>query len=399
MRPLPLVLVLRLLLLLAVFASAALVIEYMNAGDPAFCGVGSGCFAVRVSAYSRIFGVPMPYFGLVAFSVLLAGSLVARAPEHHRFLALAASAGAAAAVALIAIQSALIGAFCVWCVTVDLSAIAAAPVAILLAIQAKRAPPPPDLSGAGNDPPPVISDPFWRATITTGAETLLFAAAASAAIGLPFLWGSYPVIPPTPPAIAELAAPGKLTIVGFTDFQCPFCRKLHPEIHRLEGLHGERVHVVRKMYPLPSHSGALPAAQAYLCAPPDKREAAADWLYSAPEEKLTRAGVLEVAPLLGASRDELTKCMASPETQAILARDKEIYEATGARGLPLTYVGSRMVIGFNPERIESSLRAELSGDRLSLRLSWLFGLIGVIFLAVTVLTWRLKSSENQAPAP
>ena len=66
MRPLPLVLLLRLSLLIAVAASAALIVDYQNAGDPAFCGVGSGCFAVRISPYSRLLGVPLPYIGLVA---------------------------------------------------------------------------------------------------------------------------------------------------------------------------------------------------------------------------------------------------------------------------------------------------------------------------------------------
>ena len=33
------------------------------------------------------------------------------------------------------------------------------------------------------------------------------------------------------PQIAALQVPGKITIVSFTDFECPFCRKLHPILH------------------------------------------------------------------------------------------------------------------------------------------------------------------------
>ncbi len=63
MRKAVLVTLLRLSLLAALFASAALYIEYQRAGDPAFCGVGSGCMAVRLSPYSRLLNVPCPRGG------------------------------------------------------------------------------------------------------------------------------------------------------------------------------------------------------------------------------------------------------------------------------------------------------------------------------------------------
>jgi hypothetical protein len=152
------------------------------------------------------------------------------------------------------------------------------------------------------------------------------------------------------------------------------------------------------MYPLPSHTGALPAAQAYLCVPEDRREAAADWLYSAPEESLSRTGVLPMADALGVSRADLARCMTSPETQAALARDKEIYDSIGARGLPLTYVGPRMIIGFNPDRIESAVKAELAGGRASLKVVWLFVALGALFAAALFFTWRMKASADEQPA-
>ena len=67
MPRLPLALLLRISLLVAIAASAALVVQYTNAGNPAFCGVGSGCLAVRLSPYSMLFGaVPLPSIGLAA---------------------------------------------------------------------------------------------------------------------------------------------------------------------------------------------------------------------------------------------------------------------------------------------------------------------------------------------
>jgi uncharacterized membrane protein len=382
MRPLPLVLVLRLSLLVAIAASAALVIEYQNAGDPAFCGVGSGCFAVRI--YSKSWGMFLPYFGLLAHAGLLAASLIARTRDHHRFVALLASAGAAAALVLLYLQHFVIGAICAWCFAVDIASIIAAAAAVGIALQAIKA------------PPPAPTDPFWRATTPGPKETLIWGVAAALAIALPFIWGRYPVIPPLPQPVQALQVPGKLTIVSFTDFQCPFCRRLHPEMHKLEAQHGERLHIHRRMMPLPSHAGALPAAQAYLCAPEAKREAAAEWLYNAPDADLNRVGVLAMADVVGISKIDLATCMTSPATQDALARDKALYDSLSARGLPWTYVGPRMVIGFDPERIARSIEAELQGDQMSLKLPWLFVALGVIFAGALVATWRIKAAAPEA---
>lgn len=382
MRHLPLVLLLRLSLLIAVTASAALIVDYQNAGDPAFCGVGSGCFAVRISPYSRLLGVPLPYIGLVWHAVLFGGSLIAQTRDHIKTLALAASAGAAGAVILLAVQQFVVGAFCAWCVAVDLSAIAAAASAVLLALS------------ANTDAPKVE-----RVFTPSGAELGAWGAAAAIAIALPFVWGQYPVIPPLAPAAAAVQVPGKVTLINFSDFQCPHCRKLHPSSQELKAKFEGRIHFDRRMMPLPGHPGALPAAKAYLCAPPEKREAAADWLYVAPDEALTPAGVLAMAGAIGMNPGDLAACTTSKETEAALARDKQLYEAIGVRGLPLTLVGRRIVIGNDPERIESSIEQELNGDTLSLRPALMFAVLGVIFAGAAFSTWLAKRHAAREPSP
>ena len=110
-----LAILLRVLLVVAVAASAALVVDYQNAGDPAFCGVGTGCFQVRMSEFSRVFGVPLPRIGLGAFAGLFIASLFVRTKAHLRMLASATIAGGLMAVGLLVVQGAVVGAFCAWC--------------------------------------------------------------------------------------------------------------------------------------------------------------------------------------------------------------------------------------------------------------------------------------------
>ncbi|WP_437589823.1 vitamin K epoxide reductase family protein [Sorangium sp. So ce1000] len=357
----------RLALFVAIAASAALVVEYQNAGDPAFCGVSSGCFAVRISPYSHVLGVPLPNLGLAAFTTLLTASLLARTRWHHVAIATASAVGGLAAVVLLGLQTFAIGAFCAWCIAVDLAALAAAVTSALVLRQARRMP----------------AAAFDSAAHGGLLPTTVWGAAAVAAIVLPFLWGSHPVIPPLPSELAALQEPGKVTIVAFTDFECPFCRKLHPELSKIEEPYGDKLRHVRKMVPLPSHPGALPAAKAYVCTPEDKREQAAALLYSASPSKLTDERVASVLSPLGLSAADLAACLAAPETQAAIDVDVALYGRMEARGLPTTYVGRRLVVGYNPDRIRDALRREAAGDDVSLPLPWLFvALFGVAAVAV-----------------
>lgn len=386
MRPLPFVILLRIALFVALFASTILIVEYTNAGDPAFCGVGSGCFAVRISPYSRLFGVPLPYLGLFANLGLLGTCLTVRARISLRVLALFASIGAACAVALLLIQQFSVGAFCKWCVAVDSAAIAAAFASIALVWLDRKH----ELSTAPK--PASISSPALDALIPSRKENIATLISTAFIIALPFVWGRYPVIPPLPEPIAALGAKDKVTIIGFTDFQCPFCRKLHPELHALLEHNKDRVHYERRMMPLAGHPGALPAAQAYLCTPEDKRERAADFLYSAPDEALNSIGVKAIASILGLDEARFAQCLKSPEIEAKITTDKDLYQNSGARGLPLTFVGKRVIIGFNPERIESALAQELAGETLSLRLEWLLALFVLIAAANAWISIREKRS-------
>jgi protein-disulfide isomerase len=60
------------------------------------------------------------------------------------------------------------------------------------------------------------------------------------------------------------AAP--VTVVVFTDFQCPYCAAAHPVIEQVTQSYGERVRLVVRDFPLPQHNNARKAAEAALAA-------------------------------------------------------------------------------------------------------------------------------------
>ena len=383
MRSLPFVLLLRLALLVAVLASATMLIEYQNPGDPTFCGPASACAKVRASDLSRFFTgtlhISLPQVGLAASVLLLGASLLATSRLHHRLVAAGALAGAAFGAMLIADQAFKIGAFCPWCLGVDISVIVAAIAAIGVAITAPReesaAPPP--WSGAG--------------------PNVAWACAAALAATMPILWARFAAVPAAPAPIAALQVPGKVTIVEFTDFECPYCRLLHPALAAAKATHGDRIHFTRKMVPLEFHAGALPAAKVYLCAPEDKREAVADALYTAPPEKLTAQGTIDAAVSVGVDREALARCVESSETKAALAKDKELYKSLEQGGVPLTYVGPRLVLGANMDKLARSLARELEPSSITLGLPWMFVLLALAGAGAGAVTWRAARRPTAEP--
>jgi uncharacterized membrane protein len=87
-----------------------------------FCDIGAGldgCNEVAQSPYSRLFGIPLAYLGVVFYALLLIASVVAIGKESqwvHRALLFVAGIGAIFSVVFLYIQLALIQALCVYCI-------------------------------------------------------------------------------------------------------------------------------------------------------------------------------------------------------------------------------------------------------------------------------------------
>lgn len=378
MRKTALVILYRLALLVALAASAALYIEYQNAGDPAFCGVGSGCMSVRMWASSNLGGAQLPTYGLAAFGGLFVFSLAARTRDHLRFAAIFAGVGGVAALVFIGLQAFAVKAFCKWCVAVDVSALVAAVTAYLLYREFEATAKP------GERALPAL------AALSSGQVMLaIWGLAGAGAVGLPFIWGKFPVLPPLPTPIAALQVPDKITVVSFTDFECPFCRMLRPVLHDAIEKQPDRFALVRRMMPLPSHHGALPAALAYTCAPEDKRAVMADSLYGAPPMLLTREGVIGIAAGMKLDRDAFAQCLDAKETRERVEADVKLFSELDAQALPLTYVGPRAVLGYNPDRLREAVNLALLGPQPSLPVPWMLVALLALFGLAALVTYRL----------
>ena len=107
--------------------------------------------------------------------------------------------------------------------------------------------------------------------------------------------------------------PGKINVVEFADYECPFCRLLHDRLKAIIKDYPGKVNFVRLNMPLQSHPSARHAARAGLCAEAQgKGDAMADRLFSA--EDLSPAANRRAAAELGLDVAEFERCVASPDT-------------------------------------------------------------------------------------
>ena len=256
---------------LALLASAALYVHYLDPADSDFCGLRSGCEAARRSGLSYFFGSPyisLPLFSMLAQIALLSLSL-RRGKDRARALGVLA-------VALIAYQGLVLGAFCWLCLVTDASVIGAALCALGWASAARE---------QEQLPPSPLRPAAWF-----GIAAVLVAA--------PMLWNGVRPETPVPASIRALYVPGKINVVEFADFECPFCRRLHAVLKPVLAEYGERVAFQRFMRPLEMHPHAELAARAGLCAAAQgKGEEMADRLFAITLSEESIAAELRGVPL------------------------------------------------------------------------------------------------------
>jgi protein-disulfide isomerase/uncharacterized membrane protein len=346
--------------LVALAASAALYFQYLNPAQATFCGLNSGCEAVRKSGLSY-FGSPLlsiPLVGLIAYATVL-WFLVA-APRGRAALWLT-TAGGAGGLILIGVQALYVHAFCWLCVVADLTGVLGA-LFVLLDRRAAR---------AGG----VIVEPLRK--VTWGALALLVTA-------LPAGWARVKPAPPVPPVVLSLYVPGKINVVEFADFECPYCRRLHPMLKRvMQSYPAGQIHFVRRHVPLPGHEEALPAARAAVCAEEQGLgEALADRLV---DLELSPSAERRAAVGVGVDVDRFDRCLESTAPDLRIQGDRKVLEEAGMLGLPTTYVQGKRLLGAVPEEVlRDAFDLAARGETDAGVPGSVFGALGLGALAVVV---------------
>jgi len=133
-------------------------------------------------------------------------------------------------------------------------------------------------------------------------------------------------------------ADAKLTVVEFSDFQCPYCARAVSGVEELVKAYPDDVKVYFLHFPLNFHQSARPAAIASNCAHRqgkfwpfhdkifEKQSALGDQLYA------------DIAKEIGLDADGFTKCLGDPAVASEVERDMKQGEAAGVQGTPSFYI-------------------------------------------------------------
>jgi protein-disulfide isomerase len=140
----------------------------------------------------------------------------------------------------------------------------------------------------------------------------------------------------------------KVTIIEFSDFQCPYCSRGKETIDQVMKAYPSDVKVVFKNLPLPFHQQAEPSAKAALAAQKQgKFWEFHDELFGN-QGKLSPEFLEETAKKLGLDMDKFKKDMADPAVMAQINEDKALAAKNDIQGTPGFFVNGVAVKGAYP---------------------------------------------------
>lgn len=159
-----------------------------------------------------------------------------------------------------------------------------------------------------------------------------------------------------------------VTIVEFTDYQCPFCSRVDGTLAALRERFPDDVRVVVQHLPLAFHRQAFDAAVAAECAGDQDR------FWEAHELLFARARQLSddnkpaslVRDIAGIDQPRFDACIASEKARTRVAEDARLAERFGARGTPSFFVNGRYLSGAQPlEKFVEVVERERAAARVS----------------------------------
>jgi len=129
-----------------------------------------------------------------------------------------------------------------------------------------------------------------------------------------------------------------VTIIEFTDFQCPWCKRSQDSVKATEQAFGNKIKLVDRMFPLTSiHPRAMPSAEAAFCA----KEQGKYWEFREklfPSETMSDSDFKQFAKDLSLNQKKFDACMSSHKYAAQIQSDMADGQRFGVQGTPTFFV-------------------------------------------------------------
>jgi len=157
------------------------------------------------------------------------------------------------------------------------------------------------------------------------------------------------------PSLGSAAAP--VTIVAFTDYQCPSCAAIHPVLERLVKEYGDKVRLVTRDFPLNQHAEAFKAAEAAEAA----REQGRYWEYAQllmrNQSALSEDKLKAYATELALDRPRFDAALNSGKFAEMVQRDIEEGIKLGINATPTVFINGRRVSAKSYDELKANVEA------------------------------------------
>jgi len=136
-----------------------------------------------------------------------------------------------------------------------------------------------------------------------------------------------------------------LTLVEFSDFQCPYCSIAVAKLNAVLEAYPGKIKLIFKQFPLDMHSQAALAAAAAIAAHRQGRFWPMHDALFAHRRELSRAVILALARTAGLDMERFQADLDSAATKATVARDVEDGDRAGVEGTPSVFINGRKYNG------------------------------------------------------
>ena len=167
----------------------------------------------------------------------------------------------------------------------------------------------------------------------------------------------------TDPSLGRASAP--VTVIEFSDFQCPFCQRVAPTLKKVRETYGDKVRIVWKDFPLTQiHPQAFKASEAAHCAGDQGKF----WEYHdrlfANQQQLQPDDLKKHAADLGLDAAAFNACLDSSKYGERVRDGVAQGTRLGVNSTPTIYINGRMLSGAQPyEAFVSVIDEELSRSK------------------------------------
>ena len=167
-------------------------------------------------------------------------------------------------------------------------------------------------------------------------------------------------------APAKGPADAKVTLVEFSDFQCPFCNRFFPTLKQVEQNYGDKARIVYRQFPLTNiHPNAFKAAEASLCAHDQGKFWEMHDIMFQDQNRLTVRDLKATAGRLGLNQKKFDACLDTGRHTEQVQEDLKEGNRVGVTGTPAVFInGVALDGGAAPyDVVAKAIEKELAGAK------------------------------------